>query len=371
MRAKSNVIVVDLGSINCKAGFAGEDTPRSIFPTMIGNVKNYDPKTDETGKDFIVGNMQNPKIDPSTIRSPFKNGLIAAKEDITKLYSHIFDDELHVESEKRSIVMSEPIETTKETRTCYAEVLFETFHVPSIFIASSPLLALYSTCQTVGIVLDVGDSYAQVSSIYEWTQMPQTLIKNDLSGSTISKFFQNCLKDSSYQFSGASGLNIARQIKERVGFVSPDYELSLSQDGEKTMNYQIGPDSVIKIGKERFMCPEVLFKPNLMNLDCDSIPSMIYESFMRSDIGLRKELLQNVVLSSGTTLLKGFEDRLKKELMTLFEDQPFNINASPKRLHSVWIGGSIVGSLALFPQMVVTRDEYREVGPTALMRRFY
>lgn len=92
---------------------------------------------------------------------------------------------------------------------------------------------------------------------------------------------------------------------------------------------------------------------------------------MRSDIGLRDELLSNIVISSGTTLIKGFEERLQKELTSLFDGREITINANPKRLNAVWIGGSIVGSLALFSQMVVTREEFKEVGSSALMRRFY
>ncbi|OHT11550.1 actin [Tritrichomonas foetus] len=371
MRAKSNVIVIDLGACSCKAGFAGEDTPRSNFPTLVAKVKNYDPVLDDAGHDFVVGNMQNANVDIPSILCPFKNGLVSAKEDIEKLFTHIFENELHVDSEKRPIVLSEPLENTKETRSCFAEVLFETFHIPSIFMGSSPSLALYSSCETAGVVLDVGDSFAQVSSIYEWTQMPQTLIRTNLAGMTVSKYFQKCLKDTSYQFTSSNGTTFAKQLKEKLGFVSLDYQKTSQMEDDKKIEYQLGPDSNIKVGKERFMCPECLFQPSLVGMDCDSVATMVYESVMRSDIGLRDDLLKNIVISSGTTLMKGFEERLKKELTSLFEGRSFNLVASPKRLNSVWVGGSIVGSLALFSQMVVTREEFGEVGATALMRRFY
>lgn len=370
MRGKSNVIVVDLGACNCKAGFAGEDTPRSIFPTLIAKVKNYDPNSENAGHDFIVGSMQNQNVDIPSIRSPFKNGLVTAKEDIEKLFTHIFENELHVDSEKRSIVLSEPVENTKETRSCFAEVLFETFHIPSIFMGSSPSLALYSSCETVGVVLDVGDSFAQVSSIYEWTQMPQTLIRTNLGGMAVSKFFQKSLKDASYQFTSSNGINVAKELKEKIGYVALNYKEEMNKQSN-FVDYQLGPDTTVKIGNERFTCPECLFQPSLINYDCDSVSGIVYESVMRSDIGLRDDLLNNVVLSSGTTLLKGFEERLHNDLTNQFEGKSITINANPKRLNAVWVGGSIVGSLALYSQMVVTNDEFKEVGPTALMRRFY
>lgn len=371
MRGKSHVIVVDLGTCNCKVGFAGEDTPRSIFPTLIAKVKNFDPKLDVSAHDFLVGSMQNANVDVSTIRCPFKNGLVTAKDDIEKLFTHIFENELHVDSEKRSIVLSEPVENTRETRSCFAEVLFETFHIPSIFMGSSPSLALYSSCETSGVVLDVGDSFAQVSSIYEWTQMPQALIRNNLGGLTVSKFFQKSLKDTSYHFTSANGINFAKELKEKIGFVALDYKETMSNESNTLVDYQLNPDTKIKVGPERFTCPECLFQPSLVSYECDSVSGLIHESVMRSDIGLRDELLSNIVISSGTTLIKGFEERLQKELTSLFDGREITINANPKRLNAVWIGGSIVGSLALFSQMVVTREEFKEVGSSALMRRFY
>lgn len=371
MRAKSNVIVVDLGACNCKAGFAGEDSPRSIFPTLIAKSKNTDQNNSEQLHDFVVGNMTNSNVDIPSIRSPFRNGLVTAKDDIEKIFIHIFENELHVDSERRPIVVSEPLENTREVRSCFAEVLFETFQIPSIYMGSSPQLALYSSCETTGIVLDVGDSFSQVASIFEWTQMPQTLIRNNLGGNVVSKYFQRCLKDTSYQFSGPNGVNNAKELKEKIGCIALDYQGELKKNDKLSVDYQLSPDSVIKVGNEVFSCPECLFQPSLAGVDCDGVANMIYESIMRSDIGLRDDLLNNVLISSGTTLFKGFEQRLEKELNALFEGKTINLVAKPKRLNAVWVGGSIVGSLALFSQMVVTKEEFREVGVTSLMRRFY
>lgn len=45
--------------------------------------------------------------------------------------------------------------------------------------------------------------------------------------------------------------------------------------------------------------------------------------------------------------------------------------APPERKYAVWIGGSILASLATFPQMVITRDEYNEAGPGIVHRKCF
>lgn len=45
------------------------------------------------------------------------------------------------------------------------------------------------------------------------------------------------------------------------------------------------------------------------------------------------------------------------------------IVAPPERKYSVWIGGSILASLSTFQQIVVTREEYDETGPTIVHQK--
>ena len=40
-------LVVDNGSGMCKAGFAGDDAPRAVFPSIVGRPRH------QVGKDFI------------------------------------------------------------------------------------------------------------------------------------------------------------------------------------------------------------------------------------------------------------------------------------------------------------------------------
>lgn len=64
---------------------------------------------------------------------------------------------------------------------------------------------------------------------------------------------------------------------------------------------------------------------------------------------LRKSLFGNIVLSGGSTLTKGFGDRLLHEVQRLaVKDMKIKIFAPPERKYSTWIGGSILAGLSTF-----------------------
>jgi hypothetical protein len=81
---------------------------------------------------------------------------------------------------------------------------------------------------------------------------------------------------------------------------------------------------------------------------------------MRCDIGFRPSLWANIGLARGTTKLIGFEDRLRKELNVLAPEAEITFVMAVDKQLATWVGGSILGELELFSQMVVTREEYDE-----------
>merc|ERR1711991_683082 len=118
----------------------------------------------------------------------------------------------------------------------------------------------------------------------------------------------------------------------------------------------------ITIGNERFRCPEALFQPNFLGLEHAGVHETTYNSIMKCDVDIRKDLYSNVVLSGGTTMYTGIADRMQKELTAL---------APPERKYSVWIGGSILASLSTFQQMWISKQEYDESGPSIVHRKCF
>merc|ERR1712099_142707 len=140
---------------------------------------------------------------------------------------------------------------------------------------------------------------------------------------------------------------ITRDIKEKLSYVALDYddEFEKSKTGdvpdlEKT--YQLPDGNVITLGNERFRCPEALFQPSFLGMETAGVHETTYNSIMKCDVDIRKDLYANIVLSGGTTMYAGIADRMSKEITALAPPtMKIKIIAPPERKYSVWIGGSI------------------------------
>ncbi len=83
----------------------------------------------------------------------------------------------------------------------------------------------------------------------------------------------------------------------------------------------------------------MLFRPDLIGDESTGIHEILSDSILKSDMDLRKLLYQNIVLSGGSTLFKGFGDRLLNELKRLApKDIKIKIASPKERLYSTWIG---------------------------------
>uniref|UniRef100_A0A6B2LLZ9 Actin n=1 Tax=Arcella intermedia TaxID=1963864 RepID=A0A6B2LLZ9_9EUKA len=137
-------------------------------------------------------------------------------------------------------------------------------------------------------------------------------------------------------------------------------------------SYELPDGQVITVGNERFRCPEALFQPSFLGRESSGIHECTYNSIMKCDVDIRKDLYGNVVLSGGTTMFPGIADRMQKELVNLAPStMKIKIIAPPERKYSVWIGGSILASLSTFQQMWISKEEYDESGPAIVHRKCF
>merc|ERR1712228_43463 len=137
-------------------------------------------------------------------------------------------------------------------------------------------------------------------------------------------------------------------------------------------SYELPDGQVITIGNERFRCPEALFQPSFLGMEACGIHETTYNSTMKCDVDIRKDLYANTVMSGGTTMYPGIADRMQKEITALAPSTiKIKIIAPPERKYSVWIGGSILASLSTFQQMWITKQEYDECGPSIVHRKCF
>jgi centractin len=113
---------------------------------------------------------------------------------------------------------------------------------------------------------------------------------------------------------------------------------------------------------ERHLAPEILFNPELIGSEYPGVHQLVVDSINRADLDLRKNLYSNIVLSGGTTLTKGFGDRLLYEVKKLaLRDMKIKIYAPPERKYATWIGGSILAGLSTFKKVSMRKEIFHSI----------
>nr|XP_055233063.1 actin, alpha skeletal muscle-like [Gorilla gorilla gorilla] len=137
-------------------------------------------------------------------------------------------------------------------------------------------------------------------------------------------------------------------------------------------SYEQPDGQVITTGNEWFRCPEVLFQPSFPCMKSCGIHQTTFNSIMKCDVDICKDLYTNTVLSGGTTMYPGIADRMQKEITALAPStMKIKIIAPPERKYSVWISGSILNPLFTFQQMWISKQQYDESGPSIIHHKCF
>ncbi len=117
-----------------------------------------------------------------------------------------------------------------------------------------------------------------------------------------------------------------------------------TQSQQEKYSYMLPDGQTVELGSSCYRAPELLFRPDLVGDEAEGIHEILANSILKSDMDLRRELFQNIVLSGGSTLFKGFGDRLISDLKRISKIKDIKIKiASPReRLYSTWIGFVII-----------------------------
>eukprot|EP01133_Synstelium_polycarpum_P016730 gene16730-19884_t len=220
-------IVIDNGSGFVKAGFTGEqEGPQVTVPSVSGG------------------------------KSALANGVVSNWEAMENIWQRVIEMELGARPEEHNVIVTEPMATPAVNRKKTAELFFEKFKVPALYIAKDTVMALYGTGTTSGLVLDIGEGVTSCVPIYEGAIVGKASTRVDFGGRHVTNFLSQLMED--------RGQSLERMhvvgIKETLGAVAPALQLAFSpKDPLQDETYNFTKD-IIGVGREIVQLVKTDFK---------------------------------------------------------------------------------------------------------------
>ncbi|XP_023777714.1 actin-related protein 3B [Cyanistes caeruleus] len=348
--------------------------------------------------DFFIGDEA---IDKPTYATkwPIRHGIVEDWDLMERFMEQVIFKYLRAEPEDHYFLMTEPPLNTPENREYLAEIMFESFNIPGLYIAVQAVLALAASWTSrqvgertlTGIVIDSGDGVTHVIPVAEGYVIGSCIKHIPIAGRDITYFIQQLLREREVGIPPEQSLETAKAIKEKYCYICPDIVKEFAKydgDSRKWIKQYTGINAInktkfiIDVGYERFLGPEIFFHPEFANPDfMESISDVVDEVIQNCPIDVRRPLYKNVVLSGGSTMFRDFGRRLQRDLkrvvdarLRLSEElsggrikpKPVEVQVITHHMqrYAVWFGGSMLASTPEFFQVCHTKKDYEEYGPS-------
>ena len=310
-------IIIDIGSAYIKIGFAGEPSPRFMFPCITGTEKYKSVMVDVSARSVYVGNDAMKMRGVLKVNYPIQRGMIMDWDDYYEILNYIFYTLLRIENlSSYPVIYVEHPFVPRETKEYIARVLFETHRIKSLIMMQSPILSSFSVGLTTGLVIESGDGVTWIVPIINGLIHHQAVQKLNLAGVDVNHNLKSLLMREGINISAGAAEEIIKEIKEKNCY----FVLDPANPPKATDAYTYPmPDGSVKEIPNRifYEAPEVMFQPSMLGYNMMNIPqSIIYCLQMLSNENWY-ELLNHIVISGGNLSYSGFDERLKQELNAL------------------------------------------------------
>jgi len=386
---RKQAVVIDNGTGYTKMGYAANSTPSFIIPSTIAENSRPDRKDPLSDLDFLIGEEAiDAKKRQYNVNNPIRHGLIENWNEMEKLWQRCIYQKLRCDPEEHFFLLTEPPMNTPENREYTAEIMFETFNVPGLYIAIQAVLALAaswtaenSTKSMTGTVIDSGDGVTHVIPVVDGYVIGSCIKHIPLAGSDITAYVKQELQNRGEPIPLHMKMEVAKAVKENFCYVCPNVEKEKTKYENKPEKYYKVYEDIntltkerftVKVGYEAFLAPELFFQPKLFNREFTTpLSELVDESILNSPIDVRRKLYNNIVLSGGSTMFKNLPKRLERDIRRRVNARlpesakkvSVNVVSHAYQRFAVWFGGSMLSSTPEFFTKCHTREQYLEHGP--------
>lgn len=399
-------VIIDNGTGYTKMGYAGNTEPQFIIPSAIAVKESAsvgDKAIKRLGKgvedlDFFIGD-EALNATSYSVKWPIRHGIVDDWDLMERFWEQAIFKYLRSEPEDHYFLLTEPPLNTPENREYTAEIMFESFNVPGLYIAVQAVLALAASWTSrqvgertlTGTVIDSGDGVTHIIPVAEGYVIGSCIKHIPIAGRDITYFIQQLLREREVGIPPEQSLETAKAIKERYSYVCPDIAKEFQkydQEPAKWMKKYQGINAISKkpfevdVGYERFLGPEIFFHPEFSNPDFTTPISEVLDNVIQyCPIDVRRGLYKNIVLSGGSTMFKDFGRKLQRDVKRVVDGRlkaseelsqgrikpkPIDVQVITHHMqrYAVWFGGSMMASTPDFYQVCHTKADYDEHGPS-------
>uniref|UniRef100_A0A5S6Q6B4 Actin n=1 Tax=Trichuris muris TaxID=70415 RepID=A0A5S6Q6B4_TRIMR len=410
-----NALIFDPGSSTFRVGYSGEPYPKYYLPSVFGYLPNEELPSHRgirNGAACPLPTLHRPSeaqryqgkeaqyyFHPNSLCVPrermemkplLEDGMIDDWDMFETLMRYCFQFCFFDQQEGKPIFFTEPFWNYRDKRETLTELMFETFGVPAFYLGKTAPLVAFSFGQPTALVVDSGSSGTSAVAVYDGIPLLKSTVHTPLGGDFLNDSFVELLESlhvdiiPSYMLfrKELSGQNNFRVCMKRtppkvtrsyhdnaVKMVIEDLKCTVLRLHERPLrvsamatlpkaDYELPDTRTLRLKNEHFQIAESLFQPFYpsvfgKDLPLQSITGIAWECLNSVDIELRPVLPKHLLLTGGTTMIRGFERRFLYDFSTrcFMPEVRVRTHHMPSFLDSTtaaFVGASIVTSLASF-----------------------
>ncbi|KAK4054587.1 NuA4 histone acetyltransferase subunit [Microbotryomycetes sp. JL201] len=383
-------VVLDIGRSSVRAGYAGEDAPKCVFPTTYATVPADAGSQD--GPKYIHGIGANLYRPNAVLSNPIIDGIVTDWDALSRTLDHAFKDRMRLQDlSEYPLLVTEPCWNTKENKERMCQLAFEDWKVPAYYAVDKAVMSAFATGKGSAVIVDIGDELTTVTPVYDGFVLRKAVQKQPAAGALLSEVLLSALESqqppitvrpqylvktkeavppneppkavlreerlpnpedascpTTPSYHKAQLMRVMHEMKESVCEVNAARDWNDEQVAAKgTRSFEFPDGFNTYFGPMRLRTPEVLFNPSLLPQEFTSrtLPSsassiashpysalqpvqkLFTNSLMQIDPDLHPTLYSNVVVTGGGSLVQGFVDRLQIELAASAASMKLKIHA--------------------------------------------